>query len=68
MSGAVRYQTTGDSERVVNCHCQSCRTHTGAPAVTLAVCKFPQVNSSGDERKIYNLSPGVGHAFCAGAS
>jgi len=33
--------------------------------VTLAVCKFPQVNFSGDERKIYNSPPGVGRAFCA---
>ena len=33
--------------------------------MTLVVCKFPQVNFSGDERKIYNSSPGVDRAFCA---
>jgi len=33
--------------------------------VTLAVFKADQVKFSGDERKIYESSPGVGRAFCA---
>jgi len=64
MCGAVRYETTGESVRVINCHCESCRKHTGAPSVTLAVHKVDQVEFSGDERKIYESSPGVGRAFC----
>lgn len=65
MCGAVRYETTGEWSRVINCHCESCRKHTGAPAATLAVYKIDQVKFSGDERKIYKSSPGVGRAFCA---
>ena len=64
MCGAVRYETTGESFRVINCHCQSCRKHTGAPAATLAVYKVGQVKFNGDERKIYKSSPGVGRVFC----
>ena len=65
LCGAVRYATTGEAVRVLNCHCRTCRKHTGAPAVTLAVYKVGQVEFSGDERKIYASSPGVGRAFCA---
>ena len=65
MCGAVRYETTGESFGALHCHCQSCRKHTGAPVVTLTVFKVDQVKFSGDERKIYESSPGVGRAFCA---
>lgn len=65
LCGAVRYETTGESYKILNCHCQSCRGHTGAPMATLAVFKVDQVKFSGDERKIYESSPGVGRAFCA---
>ncbi len=65
MCGAVRYETTGESLRVINCHCGSCRKHTGAPVATLPVYKAAQVKFSGDERKIYESSSGVGRAFCA---
>lgn len=65
MCGAVRYETTGDSSRVLHCHCQSCRNHTGAPMATLAVFKTDQVHFSGDDRKSYESTPGVARAFCA---
>ena len=65
MCRAVRYETTGDSFGVIHCHCHSCRKHNGAPVVTLAGFKADQVTFSGDERKIYESSPGVGRAFCA---
>ncbi len=64
LCGAVRYETTGESFKVLHCHCQSCRKHNGAPVVTLAGFKADQVKFSGDERKIYESSPGVGRAFC----
>ncbi len=64
MCGAVRYETRGESFGVIHCHCQSCRKHNGAPVVTLAGFKADQVKFSGDERKIYESSPGVGRAFC----
>ncbi len=64
MCGGVRYETTGKSFGVIHCHCQSCRKHNGAAVVTLAGFKADQVAFSGDERKIYESSPGVGRAFC----
>ncbi len=64
MCGAVRYETTGESFGVIHCHCRSCRKHNGGPVVTLAGFKADQVTFSGDERKIYESSPGVGRAFC----
>ncbi len=64
LCGAVRYETTGKSFKVLHCHCQSCRKHNGGPVVTLAGFKADQVEFSGDERKIYESSPGVGRAFC----
>lgn len=65
LCGAVRYETIGNSLRVINCHCESCRKHTGAPVATLPVYRAEQVKFSGDERKIYRSSKGVGRAFCA---
>ncbi len=64
MCGAVRYETTGDSFAVIHCHCRSCRKHTGAAVVTLAGFMADRVQFSGDARKIYQSSPGVGRAFC----
>ena len=34
LCGAVRYQTTGEALRVVNCHCSMCRKHSGAAYLT----------------------------------
>ena len=65
MCGAVRYETTGKPVQVINCHCHSCRKHTGAPAATLAVYNVGQVQFSGDDRKIYESSWGVGRSFCS---
>ena len=64
MCGAVRYAVTGHPSRVLHCHCQSCRSHTGAPMATLAVFRADQVQFSGDARKPYKSAPGVERAFC----
>ncbi|MCZ6497692.1 MAG: GFA family protein [Gammaproteobacteria bacterium] len=64
LCGAVRYETMGESFKVLHCHCQSYRKHNGGSVVTLAGFKAGQVRFSGDERKIYESSPGVGRAFC----
>ncbi len=64
MCGAVRYEAIGDNHGVTHCHCHSCRKHNGGPVVTLAGYKNEQVSFSGDQRKIYESSPGVGRAFC----
>ena len=64
MCGAVRYQAEGLPSRVLHCHCESCRGHTGAPMATLAVFKADQVTFSGEPRKPYASAPGVERAFC----
>ncbi len=64
MCGAVRYEAAGDPFAVNHCHCHSCRKHNGGPVVTLAGFTSAQVAFGGDERKIYESSPGVGRAFC----
>ncbi len=64
MCGAVRYEATGEPFLVSHCHCVSCRKHNGAPVVTLAGYKKEQVSFEGEERGIYESSPGVGRAFC----
>ena len=64
LCGAVRYETAGRSFKVLNCHCTSCRKHNGAPMATLAGFKAEQVTFSGEARKVYASSPGVGRAFC----
>ncbi|MEM7171325.1 MAG: GFA family protein [Pseudomonadota bacterium] len=64
MCGAVRYEVIGAPSRVLHCHCESCRRHTGAPAATLAVFRAEQVAFSGADRKVYDSAPNVGRAFC----
>ncbi len=64
MCGVVRFQTTGASSRVLNCHCKSCRHHTGAPMATLAVFRADQVTFSGEARRAYQSAPGVERTFC----
>jgi hypothetical protein len=64
MCAAVRYEVTGEPFLVSHCHCLSCRKHNGGPVVTLAGFNKGQVRFEGDERGIYESSPGVGRAFC----
>ncbi|MGB0505009.1 MAG: GFA family protein [Pikeienuella sp.] len=65
MCGAIRFEITGQPSRVLHCHCQSCRSHTGASAATLAVLRADQVHFSGEPRKPYASAPGVERAFCS---
>jgi hypothetical protein len=64
MCGAVRYEARGPCFAVIHCHCLSCRRHNGGPLVTLAGYTADQVTFSGEARRIYASSPGVGRAFC----
>lgn len=64
MCGAVRYEATDTPFLINHCHCQSCRKHNGAAVVTLVGFTEDQVTFSGNERNIYESSPGVGRAFC----
>lgn len=64
MCGAVRYEAMGKPLYVGHCHCNSCRRHTGAPVVTVAVFPADKVRFSQSDRSIFNSSPGVGRGFC----
>lgn len=64
MCGAVRFRTDGEPARVIHCHCEDCRRHTGAPMATLPVFPARQVTFSGSDRAIYRSSATVGRAFC----
>ncbi len=64
MCGAVRYRASGAPETVILCHCESCRRHSGAPAVALAGYTRDQVRYVSGPPKVYNSSPGVGRAYC----
>lgn len=64
LCGAVRYSILGAPARVLNCHCRSCRHHTGAPMAMLAVFHADQVTFSGTTRKAFRSAPDVERAFC----
>jgi len=64
LCGKVRYETTGEPFAVNYCHCESCRKHNGAAAVTLAGFAIDQVRFHGSDRKKYESSPGATRAFC----
>jgi hypothetical protein len=64
MCGAVRYEIRGAPDRILNCHCASCRKHTGAPMATLAVLTLAQVEFSGQPRALFKSAPGVERGFC----
>lgn len=64
LCGAVRYTAVGRPDRVLHCHCKSCRRHTGAPMATLAVFRADQLSFNGTARKPFRSAPGVERAFC----
>ena len=39
MCGAIRFKSEGAPLAVAHCHCEDCRSHTGAPVVTYVVFK-----------------------------
>ena len=64
LCGAVRYRLEGAPFSVIFCHCESCRRHTGAPAVALAGYRRNQVQYTKGKPTVFASSPGVGRAFC----
>ena len=64
MCGAVRYEASGEPVDVAYCHCESCRKHSGAPAVVWVAFDTNQIRFVGEARKIFESSPGVERAFC----
>lgn len=64
LCGAVRFEAVGRPIIVLNCHCESCRRHSGAPMVTLVSYKAEQLRFTAGARQRYSSSPGVERAFC----
>ena len=64
MCGQVTFEADHDPNRILNCHCQSCRRHTGAPIATLVVFDPNHVRFAGTPRKKFASAPGVKRAFC----
>lgn len=64
LCGAVRFEARSAPSRVLHCHCESCRRHTGASAATLAVFTQDQVAFSGDDRAVFASAPNVERTFC----
>ena len=64
LCGAVRYETTAAPLWTFYCHCESCRRHSGAPVVMFVGFPIDEVHWPGDERDLYETSPGVFRGFC----
>jgi ketosteroid isomerase-like protein len=64
LCGAVRYRAAGAPEGVIYCHCESCRSHAGAPVVALAGYAAAQITYTSGAPRHHASSPGVARAFC----
>lgn len=65
LCGAVRYEADGPPVGVGNCHCRTCRRHTGAPMVAFVMFEANNVRFPKSERNIFRSSPNVKRGFCS---
>ena len=65
MCGQVRYRTEGPPRWVLTCHCESCRSQSGAPMVTWAGYLTERFQWTCGEPAVFASSPGVTRHFCA---
>lgn len=65
MCGRVRYRTEGAPRWVLTCHCESCRSQSGAPMLTWAGFRDDRFQWAGGAPKTYASSAGVERLFCA---
>jgi len=61
---AITFELSGAPERVVHCHCESCRRSTSAPIATFVIVRRVDVRWIGDAPVVYPSSPGVRRSFC----
>ncbi len=64
--GSVRYEIEGDIERIVHCHCHTCRKVNGTVFGTSALAdsgKF-RVTRGEDDLVSYESTPGKHRCFC----
>ena len=64
LCGGIRYACTGTELWSAYCHCESCRSQTGAPVTGYVGFPLAAATFTG-ERSVYESSPGVRRGFCA---
>jgi hypothetical protein len=64
LCGDIRYEFVGAPDRVIHCHCESCRRHVSSPVATF-VCVFRDAfRFTQGAPGVYESSPGVRRSFC----
>lgn len=64
LCGGVRYEYIGAPDRLIHCHCASCRRHVSSPVATF-VCVFRDTfRFTQGVSAVYESSPGVRRSFC----
>jgi hypothetical protein len=66
LCGAVRFVATGRPKAVYWCHCESCRSHTGAPVAVFALYDLEAYTVTKGEITKFDSTPGkTRRGFCA---
>ena len=66
LCGAIRFVATGRPKAVYWCHCESCRSHTGAPVAALALYDLKDYTVTKGEIAKFDSTPGqTRRGFCA---
>jgi hypothetical protein len=64
LCGAVRYRISGSPFSSANCHCESCRRSSGAPAVAWISIQRSELEILSGTPTIFHSSPHVTRQFC----
>lgn len=62
---AVRFRAEGPARWIGWCHCQSCRSHSGAPVSVFVAYGIAEVALTGGTITKFQSSPGTRRGFCA---
>ena len=66
LCGAVRFVATGQPKAIYWCHCQSCRSHTGAPVSVFALFDGKAYTVTKGEITKFDSTPGqTRRGFCS---
>ena len=65
LCGTVKCSYEGEPKWTLNCHCESCRRATGAPAVPWGTFALGSVRLTRGELAEYRSSAAVTRGFCA---
>jgi hypothetical protein len=69
LCGAVRFVATGQPKAIYWCHCQSCRSHTGAPVSVFALFDGKAHTVTKGEITKFDSTPGqTRRGFCSRCS